>query len=227
MDGTAGWGNLTGLSKGYGKKFTLSAFDNFDHSDKSTLSGKSDSHDTVITLFQEIPDEKQKKLGKSEVNLKEIKSIEKLSCQQLVPYSTDKSLVIPETFTVQLETFASDTKKKEFKTANTVQSCIRGNIDNSKICIQSWAGSSALLTKSKLPLMQVAFLPFLPYPVTDTATVYTAMLNFSKLLNQLEQKTLPIFCDEGVFRIVLNIYLKNAEKFRDLVPMLGGFHMAK
>ena len=75
--------------------------------------------------------------------------------------------------------------------------------------------------------MQVAFLPFLPYPVTDTATVYTAMLNFSKLLNQLEQKTLPIFCDEGVFRIVLNIYLKNAEKFRDLVPMLGGFHMAK
>ena len=115
MDGTAGWGNLTGLSKGYGKKFTLSAFDNFDHSDKSTLSGKSDSHDTVITLFQEIPDEKQKKLGKSEVNLKEIKSIEKLSCQQLVPYSTDKSLVIPETFTVQLETFASDTKKKNLK----------------------------------------------------------------------------------------------------------------
>ena len=75
--------------------------------------------------------------------------------------------------------------------------------------------------------MQVAFLPFLPYPVTETSTVYTAMLNFERLLDQLEQKTLPIFCDEGVFRIVLNIYLKCPDKFEGLVPMLGGFHMAK
>ena len=36
-------------------KFTLSAFDNFDHSDKSTLSGKCDSHDTVILCFKKFP----------------------------------------------------------------------------------------------------------------------------------------------------------------------------
>ena len=48
-----------------------------------------------------------------------------------------------------------------------------------------------------------------------------------KLLNPLKQKSLPIFCDEGVFRLVLNIYLKRPEESKKLMPMLGGFHTAK
>ena len=48
-----------------------------------------------------------------------------------------------------------------------------------------------------------------------------------KLLNPLKQKSLPIFYDEGVFRLVLNIYLKRPEESKKLVPMLGGFHTAK
>ena len=32
---------------------------------------------------------------------------------------------------------------------------------------------------------------------------------------------------EGFFRIMLDIYLKCPYEFSDLVPMLGGFHMAK
>ena len=48
-----------------------------------------------------------------------------------------------------------------------------------------------------------------------------------KLLNQLKQKSLPIFCDEGVLRLVLHIYLKCPEEFKNLVPMFGGFHTAK
>ena len=37
--------------------------------------------------------------------------------------------------------------------------------------------------------MQTGFLPFIPYPVTEHATVYTALKNFIKVLQQLEQKT--------------------------------------
>ena len=48
-----------------------------------------------------------------------------------------------------------------------------------------------------------------------------------KLLNQLKQKSLPIFCDECDFRLVLNIYLKRPEEFKNLVRMLGGFHTTK
>ena len=84
-----------------------------------------------------------------------------------------------------------------------------------------------LISDSNIPVMQIGFLPFIPKPVTEHATVYTAMINFVKVLEQLDQKSMPIFRDEGVYRKVVNIYIKCPEKFKTLVPCLGGFHMRK
>ena len=53
------------------------------------------------------------------------------------------------------------------------------------------------------------------------------MLNFLKVLDQPQQEALPVFCEEGVFRIVVDIYLQRPEQFKQLIPMLGGFHTAK
>ena len=53
--------------------------------------------------------------------------------------------------------------------------------------------------------MQTGFLPFIQYLVTEHTTAYIAMNNFIKVLQQLDQKALPIFCDEGVYRIVVDI----------------------
>ena len=36
--------------------------------------------------------------------------------------------------------------------------------------IPSWAGTKALLSRSNVPLMQVAFLPLIPFPVTEHST---------------------------------------------------------
>ena len=72
--------------------------------------------------------------------------------------------------------------------------------------------------------MQVGFLPFIPSPVTDYAMVYTAMKNLMNVSIQLRQQILPLFCDEGVFRVAIDIYLKHYE---ELLPMLGAFHMTK
>ena len=47
------------------------------------------------------------------------------------------------------------------------------------------------------------------------------------MLKQLEQDAFPVFYDEDVFRIVSNIYFKKQNEFSNLIPMLGGFHMAK
>ena len=93
--------------------------------------------------------------------------------------------------------------------------------------LKTWTGTQALLSKSGLPQMHVAFLPFPTHPVTEVATVFTAMQYYVKLLNQLKQKSLPKFCDEGVFRLVLNIYLKCPKDFMDLVPMSCAFRTAK
>ena len=106
-------------------------------------------------------------------------------------------------------------------------SAMKGIASKTNEPLPSWAGIQALLSSAKVPLMQVGFLPFLPYPVTEYSTVFIAMLNFVKVLKQLKEKSLPVFADEGVFRIMLDIYLKCPDKFNDLVPMLGGFHMAK
>ena len=49
-----------------------------------------------------------------------------------------------------------------------------------------------------LSLMQAGFSPFLLATITDYATVYTATKNFLKVVSQLKQQILPLFCDEGV-----------------------------
>ena len=66
-------------------------------------------------------------------------------------------------------------------------------LDPSSLMLPSWAGIQALLSQSEVPAMQVGFLPFIPNPVTEHATVYTAMLNFLKIAKQLKQGALPIF----------------------------------
>ena len=53
----------------------------------------------------------------------------------------------------------------------------------------------------KVPEKVVGFLPVLPYPVTEYATVYTALKNFQSILSQLDQTHLPVTCDEGVYHI--------------------------
>ena len=71
------------------------------------------------------------------------------------------------------------------------------------------AAMKPLMSDSNIPILQVGFLPFIPKPVTEHATVYTAMINFVKILKQFDQKSVPTFCDAGVYRIVVDIYTKN------------------
>ena len=80
-----------------------------------------------------------------------------------------------------------------------------------------------LISESDVPIMQVGFLPFIPRAVTDYSTLFTVILN---LANQLDQNILPVYCD-GVFRIVIDIYLQRRNQFQNLIPMLGSFHTAK
>ena len=101
------------------------------------------------------------------------------------------------------------------------------NAINSNHDISPWSANKSLLSETKIPLMQTDFLPFIPQSVTEYSTVYTAMKNIVSRNVHLKQKTLPVFCDEGVFRIVLDIFINNLDEFKDLLPMLRGFHMAK
>ena len=64
--------------------FTIAAFDNFDHQDRSSPSGMNSSHDTVSTLFQVKPDHTPSKPLPSSVSLKTVSDLESsvLPCQK-------------------------------------------------------------------------------------------------------------------------------------------------
>ena len=81
-----------------------------------------------------------------------------------------------------------------------------------------------MFSGSDVVIMQVGFLSFLPKSVTDYSTVYTVMLNMVKIANQM---ILPVYCNEGVFRILIKIYIQRQNQFKPLIPMLGGFHTKK
>ena len=63
--------------------------------------------------------------------------------------------------------------------------------------------------------MHVSFLPFILKSITEYSTVYTSMLNFVKIAKQLDQGALPIFCDKGLFRILVDTS-KEKMNFRSL-----------
>ena len=70
--------------------------------------------------------------------------------------------------------------------------------------------------------MHCGFLHYISHPTTEQAN--TALL---AVLHQLCQESLPIFCDEGVYRVVAGIVLQILPEFKNLFPLLRGFHMAK
>ena len=83
--------------------------------------------------------------------------------------------------------------------------------------VPTWAGIQSLISRESVPLSRVAFLPVIPSPVTDYATVYTALKNFQNVRGRLNnQPVFPVFCDEGVFHNVADIVLSSPEEFRDI-----------
>ena len=62
----------------------------------------------------------------------------------------------------------------------------------------TWAAIKSLFLHSHIPLMQVVFLLFILKPVTEHATIYTAMINFVKILEQLDRKSMPILFENCI-----------------------------
>ena len=93
----------------------------------------------------------------------------------------------------------------------------------------TWHGMHGLISTSKPPMMKVGFLPVIPKPVTDYATVRKSLENFQSLRRQLNpnQSVLPVFADYGVNHTVVDILMTEYMKFHDLHGMMGKFHWTK
>ena len=138
-------------------------------------------------------------------------SFSPLPCQIISKYNLPKQLILSESFYVEEQISECQPKINESENCSFILSAVS-------------ALPNPYLTNRLV--MQVAFLPFIPKPVTGYSTVYTLLKNFNVLFH-LEQEALSVFCDEGVYRIVAGIMLNKPNEFRKLIPFLGGFHMAK
>lgn len=219
--------------------FTTAAFDNFDH-DEATLSGLNSSHDTVAVLFQDSNEINKKKpnISETEVNHRKRRFGDTLKCQELKTFNKpSKPVTLPDDYLTSPWTFDVTDHFEYFSQMHQMDvtwilsrmhlPTIEQDSPTSEQKIPSWSAFNSILTEDNRVKQRVGFLPVLPHPVTDYATVYTALCNFVDILKQLDQKFLPIACDEGVYKIARHIKFICQGEFDNLQLFLGGFHIAK
>ena len=56
-----------------------------------------------------------------------------------------------------------------------------------------------------MTIIYTGFLLYISHPVTELSTVYTGLKNCLAVLSQLNQTSLSVFCDDGVYEIVADI----------------------
>ena len=82
--------------------------------------------------------------------------------------------------------------------------------------LPTWGGIHALVSKANVPVMRVGFLPMIPKPVTEYATVRKTLTNFQSVRQQLKQAILPVFSDEGLFQVVTEVVMSEPDTFADI-----------
>ena len=215
-------------------RFTMAAFDNFDHIE-NTLSGIDSSHDTVAVVFQEKDGSRRGKPYVSETDVvhgPKAFNVE-LQCQKLQSFVRPAIRpLLPDNFHLmncpQDKRLLYDEKKKDQIWAlSRIHFGKSVEIKPSIQKVPSWSGVNAIWSSEQIPVSQVSFLPVLPFPVTEYSTVYTELNNLKSLLSTLCQSNLPVACDEGVYRIAREIQLFRPEEFKNIVLCMGTFHMTK
>ena len=86
-------------------------------------------------------------------------------------------------------------------------------------------GIQALISNTLAPRMHVGFLPYLQSALTEYSIVFSVMKNSTQLVGQLKQNAFPLFCDEGVFRILVNIFFRSKTSLEIWYQFLVDFNL--
>ena len=215
---------------------SMVGIDNFDHNDQSSITGKNETHDSVLVMYQNVPfsprnyrpPTKGRVSHHTDFVVSGRKYISKLPFQKLMPfYLRSKEQPLPSSF--RAEAFHYETDESKEKVLNLTRNMSiplpeTQHLEN----VPTWAGCEVLTsTINDIPLKTVGYLPIFPHPITKIETVYSLLQNCASIAALLKQKTLPVICDEGVYHLVTKIYLQQPDVFERIFPFLGGFHLTK
>ena len=213
-------------------KLIHGAMDNFDHIENSQ-SGKGSSHDTILMVFQNSKEisENQQEMSCKPLDASSNRYLTNvLDCQQQISFHRPGRASIPKEFTPNV--FHMPNGVINSALCEDVLWCLsRHTIPLYSVSktqnIPSYIALKSLLSTTNVSITTCAFTPIIPYPATEYETIYTCMKNFQDILHQNNMPYGPLWCDEGVYRIVKEIQLLKRIEFQNIFLGIGGFHTEK
>ena len=213
------------------EQFTSGAMDNWDHEGANVS-----EHDTVTVLFQDKPilAREKPKISDTNIQIGPQSFTDTLPCQVLQDFhKSSHKPDLPVSYAANRNVHKSDAARlSSLKDMTWSLARIHLSSNDVPVCpelqyVASWSACNSIWTCETIPVKSLAFLPVLPYSVTDYSTVFTGMNNLLAIKNQLDQDEFPLYADEKVYCMVKEIQLRRPNEFSSLIPMLGTFHMIK
>ena len=194
--------------------YVMGGMDNSDYADKSSLSGTEGSHYAAPVLFQDATiNHPQRKPSVSSTGLHRSDPLRRtqLKCQEVPAYIKpfnqpalqNDMFLVPENSDVSLlDVTAARHKGSEREFLITL---LRLGPDSHQHDTPTWAAIHTLVSSAVVPLMRVGFIPVIPKPITDPATVRQALVNFQSVRRQMSQDTIAVRCDEAVYAVCCSL----------------------
>ena len=171
------------------EEFCIAATDNFDHKDKSSMSGTKDDHDSVVVIFQKVnpsnPETRKEKVSDLLPLPSAARTNQLLECQKIIPYTFKKAdrkkdPLPQEVKAVKNPHYEDDGREQILSIARSASFKSKGTSgitsqDEIKQKMPTWLGTYTLISDRTVPLKKVGFAPIIPSPITKHDTVFTIL----------------------------------------------------
>ena len=158
--------------------FVCGAMDNADFRDRSSISGTESDHVTMQVLFQEKIAIPESKPSVSSMGMNKSSCLPKiLPCQEVPvhPKPACKPSLPPDFKVIEMTNVSSEldtlSALRDAKVEEFLISFLRCGKKSDEMVLPTWSGTHALISSAVVPRMRVGFMPVIPSPVTDYATV--------------------------------------------------------
>ena len=216
LEGKSG---TTSLSKG---KSTHSSIDNIDEETESIS-----LHFTNSNLFQPSPATSTDDFGDPQMS-KSIEQSHPGSHNEIPPYSIGK-LNGPPSFYDYVDDESKNLLELRFST-DLIWSIIGGlptteeDEGEQLPLVGSWTNFNKQISKVNFHKAFVKYMPVIPESVNDLAVLKSYLQFLMETTENLDIQRIFSHCDEAVYSKLLQVIWNNGEKFKKVIPIMGGFH---
>ncbi|CAG9815489.1 unnamed protein product [Phaedon cochleariae] len=198
------------------------SIDNFDLNEE-TIDGKGTTHSMAMVVFQQPGDSlsSHTEIHKSKGYSLSTEDVESVT-QSLTRYRKPPIRPEPVKFVPSVEV---NRENYDFsKKTNLVWRVLR--YINQESPFLSWTDYNNVISKNKITVSNIAYLPFLNAPPTEYDTIYTAMIQLVQLAEALNQKHIVITADLAIYSKAREIMWNKPTLLDGKVTLqLGGMHL--